>query len=204
MTQFGAPVSEDPRIRRTQAAIVGAFVRLVLTKRYESISVADIISESGVGRSTFYAHYRNKEDLLRAGLRGHFEVLAGLAGAEDDRHALEQTVAHFWEHRRVGNALFAGSTRQTLTRALAAAIEARLAGNTGGPVHPLPPNLTAAWLAAAQIGLLAEWLSGRASCPPDGVVDALRRIASRAAQTPPAVVESVNAFDPSSSANLRA
>jgi AcrR family transcriptional regulator len=52
---------------------------LILHKGYEETTVQDILEEADVGRSTFYAHYSGKEDLLRRG----FEMLrADLAEAQ--------------------------------------------------------------------------------------------------------------------------
>jgi AcrR family transcriptional regulator len=42
---------------------------LILRKGYDAITVQDIIEEADVGRSTFYAHYTGKEDLLRSGFQ---------------------------------------------------------------------------------------------------------------------------------------
>jgi AcrR family transcriptional regulator len=58
----------DARGSRTQAALQGAFKCLLQTKSYESISVEDICKAANVGRSTFYTHYRSKDDLKRSGL----------------------------------------------------------------------------------------------------------------------------------------
>src|SRR5258708_34153749 len=41
----------------------------ILRKGYEAITIQDIIDEADVGRSTFYAHYTGKEDLLRRGFQ---------------------------------------------------------------------------------------------------------------------------------------
>lgn len=45
-------------------AIESSFRHLVLERRYRSISIADICKEAHVSRNTFYAYYRNKDDLL--------------------------------------------------------------------------------------------------------------------------------------------
>jgi AcrR family transcriptional regulator len=59
----------DRRAARTRRALHGALMSLILRKGYEAITVQDIIDEADVGRSTFYAHYTGKEDLLRSGFQ---------------------------------------------------------------------------------------------------------------------------------------
>ena len=57
----------DRRTARTRRALHGALISLILRKGYDAITVQEIIDEADVGRATFYAHYRGKEDLLRGG-----------------------------------------------------------------------------------------------------------------------------------------
>lgn len=74
----------DRRSARTRKALHEALLRLVTRKGYEAITVQDLIEEADVGRSTFYAHFTGKEDLLRNG----FAMLrAELAAAEADGQA---------------------------------------------------------------------------------------------------------------------
>ncbi|MFE1198554.1 TetR/AcrR family transcriptional regulator [Streptomyces olivaceoviridis] len=54
----------DRRVRRTRAALRTALVELVLEKGFHAITVEEIAERADVGRATFYAHYRDKEDLL--------------------------------------------------------------------------------------------------------------------------------------------
>lgn len=62
----------DRRVLRTQKLLSEALVALILEKGYQKITVQDIIDRANVGRSTFYSHYRDKEDLLAS----WFEELA--------------------------------------------------------------------------------------------------------------------------------
>lgn len=57
----------DRRVQRTRNLLQEALVSLILEKGYQKITVQDIIDKANVGRSTFYSHYRDKEDLLFSG-----------------------------------------------------------------------------------------------------------------------------------------
>lgn len=54
----------DPRQERSRAAITSAFEQLLAEKDYDQITVVDVIGRAHVGRATFYANFRNKDDLL--------------------------------------------------------------------------------------------------------------------------------------------
>jgi AcrR family transcriptional regulator len=57
----------DRRVERTRQLLRDALVSLILEKGYQKITVQDIIDRANVGRSTFYSHYQDKEDLLFSG-----------------------------------------------------------------------------------------------------------------------------------------
>src|SRR5881396_3995668 len=59
----------DRRIQRTREVLHEALISLMIEKGYEAITVQDIIDRANVGRSTFYAHYVGKQDLLMSGLK---------------------------------------------------------------------------------------------------------------------------------------
>jgi AcrR family transcriptional regulator len=68
---------EDRRIRRTREALTGALLALVLEKRYGAITIQDLLDRADIGRSTFYAHYRGKDDLLLRSFERLLEMLDG-------------------------------------------------------------------------------------------------------------------------------
>jgi AcrR family transcriptional regulator len=73
----------DRRVRRTRELLRNALLALIVEKGYDRITVQDILDRADVGRSTFYAHYRDKEDLLTSGFE---DIRAALAA---EKHAGE-------------------------------------------------------------------------------------------------------------------
>src|SRR5512145_3337249 len=68
----------DRRTQRTRQALSHALIALIQEKRYEAITVQDICDRANVGRSTFYAHFRDKDDLLAS----NFQEVMGSLGSQ--------------------------------------------------------------------------------------------------------------------------
>jgi AcrR family transcriptional regulator len=64
---------KDRRILRTQQMLFDALVALVVEKGYEKITIQDITDRANVARTTFYLHFRDKEDLLINGIKAIFD-----------------------------------------------------------------------------------------------------------------------------------
>jgi len=67
---------QDRRSQRTRHLLSAALVELIREKEYNTITVSDIIDRANVGRSTFYAHFRDKDDLFVGELDRVIEVLS--------------------------------------------------------------------------------------------------------------------------------
>jgi AcrR family transcriptional regulator len=63
----------DRRIVRTRDTLGEALVELIREKPFDDITVQQILDRAGVGRSTFYTHYRDKEDLFMSDVEDFFE-----------------------------------------------------------------------------------------------------------------------------------
>jgi len=85
---------EDRRVKKTRQALQEALIGLILEKGYETITVQDVLDRADVGRSTFYAHFYDLEDLLQS----EFEVLQ----AELEHHmAQHPSGATLWDLSRL-------------------------------------------------------------------------------------------------------
>jgi len=83
----------DRRILRTRRSLRQAFYALILEKGYESVTVGEITDRADLGRTTFYLHYRDKEDLLMESLR---DLVNGLIAQ------LDQVSTEHWEKAEPG------------------------------------------------------------------------------------------------------
>src|SRR5437867_8818115 len=82
----------DRRIQRTRKTLHEALMALVLEGPYDSITVQQILDRANVGRSTFYTHFQDKDELLMWGTQhlratlsaaaaGARRICGGIAGA---------------------------------------------------------------------------------------------------------------------------
>lgn len=95
----------DRRVQRTRALLHEAIGSLIREKAYDRITVAEILDRAKVSRSTFYIHFRDKDDLLTSSMRALLlEVLSSDGNARSDvseRMAAFSLplFAHIHEHR---------------------------------------------------------------------------------------------------------
>ena len=95
----------DRRQQKTRAAIFSAFASLLAEKSYGKITVQEIIDAANVGRTTFYAHFETKDDLLKELCEELFGHIISSAmdcththGLYSDRNAPESMFCHLLQH----------------------------------------------------------------------------------------------------------
>jgi len=59
-------IDVDRRVQKTHKLLQDALIQLVTEKTYESVSIREILERANVGRSTFYAHFQDKDQLLHS------------------------------------------------------------------------------------------------------------------------------------------
>lgn len=95
----------DRRQQKTRAAIFTAFSALLAEKSYSRITVQEIIDTADIGRTTFYAHFGTKDDLLKALCEELFGHIISSAmdcththGLYADTNAPESVFCHLLQH----------------------------------------------------------------------------------------------------------
>lgn len=58
------PTRQDRRVQRTRRHLREALMQLILERGYDAVTIEDITERADLGRTTFYLHYRDKEELL--------------------------------------------------------------------------------------------------------------------------------------------
>ena len=159
---------DDRRVRRTRSALREALIGLMAERGYEGVTVQDVIDRADVGRSTFYAHYTDKADLLDdllAQLRDEL-LPASRDEAPDPRRPLRFSLEMF-RHVRDQRVLLRGLLGPRGTSPVVGQIEAMLAGVVSGELHSIaaaagsprvPLDLVAASVVASFIATLRWWV----------------------------------------------
>lgn len=156
------------RAARTRAAIVEAFVRLVFERRYDAIRIADIVTQAGVGKSTFYEHFRSKSDVLLSAMNPALLALSTAASERAARPYVRDMMGHLWERRSTGRPILSSTTVPIMQRRLAEMILPHVKRSN---VSTEAPMLTATGIAAAQLAMLKCWLTGEVGCSVEGLTD---------------------------------
>lgn len=162
----------DRRVQKTRKLLSDALVALILEKGYDEVSIQDIIDRANVGRSTFYSHYENKEQLL---LFGH-EHLRALS-LRDAGRALDflPFYRHLAEmHELMGKLLSAEKSERVLTRSLEDILQRsicrlyapRLALEEGALFM-----LRSEAAAAALVRLMTSWIHKGMPCSPERMAE---------------------------------
>ncbi|MEV4071501.1 TetR/AcrR family transcriptional regulator [Nonomuraea fuscirosea] len=170
-------------MRRTRRLVQQALVELILEKGYDAVTVTDIIARADVGRSTFYAHFTDKQDVLFSNL-DELALLHRLpvAGETGELFAFSRPMfEHVREQERLVRALLGrrsgGLVQARGEELLAAAVRNELVAAGARPSAEL--DLLVVCVVGAFMGLMRAWVDGATSASP-AELDA----AFRAAVTP--------------------
>jgi AcrR family transcriptional regulator len=176
-------------MRRSRDLLFQALIALILEKGYDRITVQEIIDRADVGRTTFYSHYRSKDELLLSateGLRSLLEqALASTSTSSAPAPILQAAEAMFGqldeaEHRRRyrallgtrGGELTTRTIRKLLSVALAQHLQAR-----GAVKDKYRLEAAGVFMGNGLVGLLTWWLDSRRPLSGDQMCAIFERLA---------------------------
>ena len=184
-----ADASTDRRARRTRQALHEALMRLTVERGYDGLSVADIAEAANIGRSTFYSHFTDKDDLLRSAagslraalVREHQVVAASEQSHEWRALGFSRFMTqHLHEQRLLYRALMQGRGGPILMDLMRHALCDIVRGELSAlPTPPIDLELSVQFLVGAYLSVLTWWLDRGAKQPPEAIEAAFRNRAIR-------------------------
>ncbi|HEY7356180.1 MAG TPA: TetR/AcrR family transcriptional regulator [Ktedonobacterales bacterium] len=176
----------DRRSERTRLLLRDALVALMLERPYADLTVQDILERANIGRSTFYAHFWDKDDLLANSIE---QMLAALSRqvnhAAGDAALLLPSLGLFQHVQEQYHLLYRSFARwqgaETLTRMLRALlaerVEQRLRGMALASVSDMTITVTAQAVVGTFLALLQWWLEQEMPLPPEQMDTYFRQLA---------------------------
>ena len=170
----------DRRSQRTRHLLGEALVALIREKDYNTITVSDIIERANVGRSTFYAHYRDKDALFVGELDRVIEILSHRIPNQEESPFFPSLglFRHVGEEYELYKALLWGSgidlLIKHLQKSLSHRIEQGLQKSERDFDIPLP--ILASFIAGSFLTLLKWWLENKMIYSPEEMDKIFQRL----------------------------
>ena len=161
----------DLRQKKTRALLVSALAQLLEERPFQELSVVDICRRAMVHRTTFYAHFNDKQELLRYLLEGMERERAALCLPEDPDSsprayllaAAQRFFTFFQERRALYRACLnsgADADAHVLEDCAARKLEELLSQPRFRAVTPnVDPQVAAHFYTGAMLSLIRWWLS---------------------------------------------
>ena len=155
----------DRRILRTRNQLGDALMALLEERHFDDITVQDVLDRAKVGRSTFYVHYSDKQDLFLSDVEDFFELCSGLLKRHNASPERLLPVQEVFAHVREMRDFYAAVVRsgkvneiQALGRGFfARSIDERLQ-SAGVKIDPMERSAKAHALAGSFFSLLDWWI----------------------------------------------
>lgn len=176
---------QDRRSQRTYHLVSTAMMALLLEKRYDAITVQDILDRADIGRSTFYTHFYDKEDVLVSVTEQMLDLFSQRMQQAQKGNGivpgleLFQHVQQVHEHFQV---LLKGQSGEVLLKTaqalLSKNIEQKLASALSEKRSAsVPLAVVSQYLAGAFLNLLKWWLEAEMPYSPERMDEMFQQLA---------------------------
>ena len=171
----------DRRSQRTRQLISDAFVELLLEKGYETISIREVIARANVGRSTFYSHYKDKDELFVSQLDHLMDLLSQHVPQElSEKNPFFPSLGlllHIKQQYKLYRILTWGSGVDVLTKHLQKTMSEKIEEKliSGEQIYEAPAPVIANFLSGSFLTLVKWWLDSNKMAYTPEEMDAMYR-----------------------------
>jgi AcrR family transcriptional regulator len=168
----------DRRVLRTGRMLREALIDLIGERGWDNLSVQDVCDRADVGRSTFYTHFGDMEELLIGGFDDLRKMLRARTSSSSEKLAFVRgLIEHAHEHsqlfraivgKRAGHAIEKRFRQTVISLVRDDLAEHGLAGR--------PLEATTHYVAGALVELVTWWVDTRNSIPPAELEELFRRL----------------------------
>jgi AcrR family transcriptional regulator len=175
--------SDDVRARRAREQISWALIELIHLKDYGAITVQDIAERAGVSRTTFYAHFQDRDDIMVRSNVTFGQHWGSLLTWDESSGQYRFPATKLFEHVRASRGLYDALTRARRMEDLIRIIRINMA--EGFEQHitahrrdsdEIPPAMMAHHLAATLTGLLVWWMERHCPIEPPAMDEHFHRL----------------------------
>lgn len=174
----------DKREEKTLAKVYAAFVYLIQEKGFDSIRIADILEEGHISRSTFYQHFKTKDDVLKSVVHHIFEHVFSAhltkeknhdfshSSAFDYEHMITHIFYHFQEQKDLIKAILSSSASYLFLRELKENSEDLISAliSSGKVVKKdIPLDMWKSQLLSGFVSILSYWIEDDCKQPPEEI-----------------------------------
>ena len=194
----------DRRVSRTRRLLRDALFALILEKGFDAVTVEEITNRADLGRTTFYLHYRDKEDLLMESI-GELvdDLIEQMSRLPVEEWRLETGVKnmtpspaillpfqHVADNARLYRVILRGEgtysvsrrLREIIVQATNEMLRVLLEKERLSALHPqVPMDVFLNFLAGSWIGLITWWLENEMPYPPEQMAMMFQKMILRGA-----------------------
>ncbi|MCA9975483.1 MAG: TetR/AcrR family transcriptional regulator [Anaerolineales bacterium] len=161
----------DRRVLRTRKQLSEALLTLILEKGYDAVTIEEITERANLGRTTFYLHYKDKDELLYKSLETVFDDLVDQIepypkeewSMTGDRlsglafyHAAENAQLYKIILSGQGGTSIAQRIREYIAQTAIRIINTHYAPYISS--SPVPIEVLGSYIASSMMGLITWWL----------------------------------------------
>jgi AcrR family transcriptional regulator len=176
---------QDRRSQRTRHLVNSALMELLREKRYDAITIQDLLDRANIGRSTFYTHYFDKEDVLVSLSEQMLELFRHQISQRKTGQSIIPSLEifqHASENYQFFQAMLRGHAEELLWETvrvlLSRTIEEALASACEGKGSPsIPLSVVAQYVAGAFGSLLKWWLEADMPYSPEEMEHIFQQLA---------------------------